>query len=201
MVNTIYNLNADLQLGLTPRVNLNDTPANVYEDISDLYAALQNVANRVADLEASWNIGATQTITTEAVTTIAASNTFYTAAGTFTISNAQDFDAPSNGQLRYLGESSRDYLITYGIKIDGTSGDALQLRLRKYDDSAATTSTISTQIREVYTLSGSDTFAFFNIMQPLSIDQNDYVFLEVANTSGTNNVTLKAESYLRILQR
>lgn len=156
------------------------------------------------DLSASWKEnqgiqntfeGGNNTLSSESATTISSSSTFYSIAGTWTASELQHFDSPSSGQLRHLGNNPREYRFTADLTIESTQNKELEVRLRKYDSSATTTSTVVSQVRPVNNLAGGRDVAFFTILANLQLDQNDYVFLEVANNSGTDNVTLELDSF------
>jgi hypothetical protein len=71
----------------------------------------------------------------------------------------------------------------------------------KYDNSTATSLEVLTQTRQVNNLVGGRDVAFFEININTTLDQNDYIYLEVANNSGTNNVTAEADSYYIVEQR
>ena len=43
--------------------------------------------------------------------------------------------------------------------------------------------------------------AFFNININTTLDQNDYVFLEIANQTSTTNVTAELDSYYIVEER
>lgn len=163
-----------------------------------------------AELPSAWsaNVGLNNTfeggevgITTEIATTIVASNTYYDLAGTWTSNDLQHFDSPSNGQLRHLGSSPREYSIIASLVVDGTSGDDVRIRVRKWDDSASAFVDEFSQVREINALVGGRDVAFFTLLGNIIMDQNDYIILQVRNETGTGNVTAEIDSFLRVEER
>lgn len=151
-----------------------------------------------SDLEASWddNIGIGNTfeggeseITTETATTISVIGAAVDVAGTFTASDLQHFDAPANGQLRHLGNTPREYRVSVDFSVAGTSAEQIKLLIVKWDDSASSFVEIATQTREINNFVGSRDIAFFNMLKTVVLDQNDYIKIQVANMTSTNNVT------------
>jgi hypothetical protein len=162
------------------------------------------------DLESSWrdNIGlpntfegGTSTITTETATTVSASSTYYDLAGTWTATDLQHFDAPSNGQLRHTGQSPIEYRVSGNLVIDGTANDEINVKIRKYDDSAATFSDVLIQARQINSLVGARDVAFFTLIANVTLEQNDYIYLQVSNETAANNVTVELDSFFMIETR
>jgi len=141
-------------------------------------------------------------VTTETATTINTIGVFETLTATlWTTNDLQHFDNPSGSQLRHLGNTPREYKIIADLTIDAGSNEVLTVRVVKYDDSAATTSTVLDQTRQVNALVGGRDVAFFSININTELDQNDYIYLEVANVTATTNVTVEVDSYYIIEQR
>ncbi len=163
-----------------------------------------------SDLECNWDdntgvgntyVGGTTTLTGEVATNIVAASTFYDLAGTYTASELQHFDAPSTGTLRHLGNNPRDYKINLFFVLSGSSGNSISLKVRKWDDSQSLFEDVITQTKPINNLlSGSD-LAFFNVVRSVTLDQNDYIKLQVSNNSGTGNVTARLESFYEIAER
>ena len=141
------------------------------------------------------------TLTTEVQTTINTVGVFETLAGTFTETDLAHFDSPVTGQLRHLGNNPREFTVIADFIIDGGSNDVVDLKLVKYDDSASQNVDIFTQRRQVNSLVGSRDVSFFNIVTNIELDQNDYVFWEVANETDTTNVTAELDSYFIVNPR
>ena len=140
-------------------------------------------------------------VTSETVTTISATNTYYDLLGTWTTDDLQHFDSPSNGQLRHLGNSPREFSIVGSLILDGTTADNLRLKVQKWDDSASSFSEVYSQVREVNALVGARDVAFFTILTNVILDQNDYIFLQVQNETTTGNATVEIDSFLRVGER
>lgn len=162
------------------------------------------------DLSSSWddNVGmentfegGTNTISTEVATVIGASSTFVDLLGTFTASDLQHFDSPANGQLRHLGFTPREYKITAVLTVDSTSNNVLNIKVRRFNFATTTFTDISTQARQVNALVGGRDVAFFTIISNITLDQNDYVFLQISNDTGANNATAELDSFFLIEER
>ena len=162
-----------------------------------------------ADLPSAWseNVGLNNTfeggelkITSEAATTISSTTTFYDLEGTWAAQDLQHFDSPSNF-LRHLGNSPREYSIVASLQLECSTGDDLAVRVQKWDDSASSFVEVATQTREVNSFSGGRDIAFFTILTNTTLDQDDYVFLQVKNETSTSNVTAELDSFIRIGKR
>ncbi len=126
-----------------------------------------------SDLECSWknNNGLPNTfeggsigVGTELTTTINTIGVFEDLdATTWDTLNLEHFDNPTGSQLRHLGNSPREYKIIADFTIESQSNNVLTLRVRKFDDSAGTFSTVLDQNRQVNSLVGGRDVAFFNI--------------------------------------
>lgn len=163
-----------------------------------------------SDLVCDWrdNIGLNNTyvggeavVTSEAETIISAASTFYDVAGTFTTSDLQHFDSPANGQLRHLGDNPTNYKIDGDIIIKGGANDEISLKVVKWDDSASSFVDVITQTRPINNLQSGNDVGFFNIIKSIVLDKNDYVKLQVANTTDTTNVTIANSSFFEISER
>lgn len=160
-----------------------------------------------SDLASSWNdnvgvpnthIGGHTEVTTETSTVITTSGVYETLNGTFTAEGLQHFDAPVNGQLRNLGVAHREFSIFGNLNLDSTPNDDISLRVRKWDDSASSFVDVMTQSRQINNFSGGRDVGFFNFHVSITLDINDYVFLQTANQTGTNNVTAELGSHFKI---
>ena len=146
-------------------------------------------------------VGGRLTVSSENLTTISAGSTYYPINGIWGSSQLQHFDTPSAGQLRHLGNNPREFKLIGDLSIQGTRNNELQVRVAKYDFSAATTVYPGSQRREVNNLAGGRDVAFFNLNINVELDQNDYIYLEIANNSGNANITLELDSYFIIEER
>lgn len=164
-----------------------------------------------ADLVASWsdNNGMPNTfeggsigVTTETATTITVDGQFEDLDATlWTSADLQHFDNPSGNQLRHLGNTPREYKVVASFSLDSTANNTISLRVSKFDSSTTSTSTVLTQTRQVNNLVGGRDVAFFNININTTLDQNDYIFLEVANIGATNNITAEVDGYYVVEER
>ena len=163
------------------------------------------------DLSSSWkeNNGMPNTfeggsigVTTELATTIAGVGSFVDLnAALWTTSDLQHFDNPADGQLRHLGNAPREFKAKSSLTLDSSSNNVITVRVLKWDDSASSFSTVLDQTRQVNALVGGRDVAFFNIDINTTLDQNDYIKLQVANQSATNDITAETDSYLVIEER
>lgn len=126
---------------------------------------------------------------------------FLDVAGTYVASDLQHFDSPSNGQLRHLGVDPREYRFFGDIVIEGTAADVIEVKVVKWDDSAAGFVDVMTQSREINNFTGSTDSAIFSLNNNAVLDQNDYLKLQVANTTAARDVTAKLADYFIIEAR
>lgn len=145
--------------------------------------------------------GGSTKVSTQTINTVSAINTFYDVNGTFTASELQHFDSPASGQLRHVGINPRDYKINLFFSVLGTSGDTLTLKIVKWDASAAGFVDVVTQMKAVNNLVGGDDIAFFNVIKSVQLDEGDYVKIQIANNSSTNDFTVLNESFYEISER
>jgi hypothetical protein len=157
------------------------------------------------DLVANWTgnngmpntfVGGSIGVTTEVATTITVDSQFEDLEATlWTSADLQHFDAPSGNQLRHLGNTPIEYKVVASFVLASTQNNTISLRVSKYDSSATSSSVILTQTRQVNNLVGGRDIAFFDININTTLDENDYIFLEVANIGATNNITAEVDSY------
>jgi hypothetical protein len=126
---------------------------------------------------------------------------FLDVAGTQTPTDLQHFDAPANGQLRHLGNSPREYRIVSDFIIDGSPNDELVLQVTKWDDSAGIFIPWYSQIRPVNSLVGGRDVGFFSLTAGITLDQNDFIKLEIANNTASRDVTVEVESFTTLMAR
>jgi len=162
------------------------------------------------DLASSWKdnqglentfVGGVNTITSENLTVIGSGSTFYDLNAIWTSSDLQHFDTPATNQLRHLGNNPREFKVICDFIIECNPNVDLTLRVSKYDASSGTTSTVFDQRRQVNSFVGGRDVAFFNINTNVTLDQNDYVYMRVANNSGNQNLTAENTSFFMIEER
>ena len=149
------------------------------QDMRDLIVSVRAPFGRIAS-----NVPSLTTITTQ--------NVFVKAAGTTTfggMSNQMDGNAVNN-RIRYTGPVSRHMHIVLQGSCQFATGTNLTvaLQLYHYDDSAASGSLVAHSLAR-------SVVAGANVQQvtshaDLMLDTNDYIELWVANTSGTQDVTV-----------
>jgi len=126
-------------------------------------------------------VGGLNTLTTEVLTTIGTQDQFETLLGTFTASELTHFDSPANGQLRHLGDTPREYQIFADLTIDGGANDEIKVRFRKWDDSASVFITLVEHTRQVNNFTGGRDVAFYTILEVVTLDTNDYIYLQAVS--------------------
>lgn len=148
-------------------------------------------------------VGGTTQITSEELTTVVASSTYYTLEGVFTGNGLEHFSASADGKLTHLGINPREFEITASLTLESTQDNDLSVRFVKWDDSLSSFTNLdyTEQTRQVNNLVGGRDVAVFTIINGVVMDQNDYLFLEVKNNSGNNNITAESSSFFRIQER
>ena len=173
-----------------------------------------NDTNIFSDLEASdlacdWdnNIGIKNTFIGGALnndvaveTVIATLGTAVDLNGTFTPRDLQHFDTPANGRLRHIGTNPTDFLVTWDLLIDGKNNDNYEIFLIKIDSLANVTVEIS-QVRTVNNFQGGRDVGIWTGSAPVTLNQNDLVFWQIANLLDTDNCTLEVDSTWTITER
>lgn len=166
-----------------------------------------------ADLASDWtgNIGMKNTfeggnieVASQQATVINTLGVYETVdMGTPIVTDLVHFDSPASGQLRHLGNNPREYRYICELVVEGTANSQIACRLAKFDSSAGTTNplTSTVQPRQINSLVGGRDVAFFSMYGSLELDQNDYVFLEVVNNSGTGNLTVEDGSSFIVEER
>jgi hypothetical protein len=146
-------------------------------------------------------VGGKTSISSASATVIAAGSTFYDLNGTWSTSGLQHFDSPSPGQLRHTGVNPIEFNLTADLVLESTPNDVLEVRFRKWDDSASSFIDFGNQLRQVNSLVGGRDVAFFTMLSSITLEQNDYIMLQVANNNGNNNVTAEVDSFFRVQER
>ena len=154
------------------------------------------------------NIGITNThkggflnITAETTTNIISSGTYFDLNGTWTSSDLDHFDSPSNGQLRQLDSTPKAYKLKAAIVLEGGGNDECGIRVVIFRDAGAVDEVQCTQVRLIDNLQGGRDVAYFNIDCRFDLFENDIVRLQVANLSDTTDVTAELDSYFLIEAR
>lgn len=179
--------------GVSDPSDSNLTPNITPSDLSSSWKNNQGLGNTFE--------GGTITTTSEVATTVVADSTFYTLAGTVSATDLQHFDSPSSGQLRHLGDTPREYLIIADMVLESNSNNEVDLRVKKWDDSASSFVTVFDQSRQINNLLGVRNVGFYNINISVTLDKDDYIFFEVANNTASNDITAEVSSFFSVRAR
>lgn len=162
-----------------------------------------------SDLSSEWSrnnglpntfVGGELNVTAEVVTVINDPDTFVDLAGTWTASDLQHFDEPANGQLRHLGESPIEYKITGQIVAVSGQNNVVSVKIVIWRNAISSFVDGKIQRRVVNNLQGSRDVAYFVISDNVTLNENDYVKLQSANTA-TNNITAEVDSFFNVEAR
>jgi hypothetical protein len=160
-----------------------------------------------SDLQSSWtgNNGLSNTfpggelnITAETTTTIVSSGVFVDLAGTYATSDLQHFDEPTNGQLRHLGSSPLDFKVGGQLVLECSSNDEVDVKLVIFRDATTSFEDGKTLRRVINNLQGGRDVAYFVLDDNVTLNQNDYIKIQVANVAATNNITAEIDSYINV---
>ena len=127
--------------------------------------------------------------------------TYLDLAGTYTADNLEHFDSPASGQIRHIGDTPRQYKFYLNIDVAGTAADVITVKVVKYDSSATSFSDIASQTREINNFTGSSDKAFFAFQDFPTLDENDYLKIQVKNDTAARDVTAQVGSYLIVEAR
>jgi hypothetical protein len=142
--------------------------------------------------------------TVEVTTTINTIDVYEDLAATWTASSLQHFDSPANGHIRHIGDSPRDYKVDVDLSVSGTAAEVVEIKISKWDDSASSFVSVSTQQRQMNALlpiGGGRDVAFFNLSANTTLDTNDFVKIEVRNKTSTNDVLAELDSLVAVETR
>jgi hypothetical protein len=123
-------------------------------------------------------------------TTISNTTDYFTVAGTTALASmVHDFDQPSSGRLRYTGTVEKHMHIACSISYKAAAANqSILFQLVHYDASAATAIPLtSSRIGDLIGTSTETTAIHADAM----LDTNDYLYLTVRNSTGSNNVTVE----------
>lgn len=87
------------------------------------------------------------------------------------------------------------------LVVESVSNNVLEIRFKKWDDSAGSFVYFGNQLRQVNSLAGGRDVAFFTMLSSVTLNQNDYIMMQIANNNGNNNATVEIDSFLRIQER
>ena len=138
-------------------------------------------------------VGGSMIVTTEVVTVITNTTDFVDLQAIYSPSDLQHFEEDASGQLKHLGNSPREFRVTFDGAIDGGSNNLLTLKLVKWNSSTLTFEDIGSQTRQVNAFSGSRDAAFFNYTSTIELNKGDYIKWQVRNNSSRTNLTYELD--------
>jgi len=165
------------------------------------------------DLSASWkgNNGLANTfeggaigVTTELATLnsgVAVGEFVDVDATAWTATDLQHFDNPQNGELRHIGNSPREYKVLISATARSNANNAAAIRVLKWDNSASQFTVVLDQTRVINSLVGNRDVGFFEVNINTTLDQNDYVKMQIANLTAQNDITIESDSYMIVEER
>jgi hypothetical protein len=145
--------------------------------------------------------GGKLTLTTQIATPIGLVDTFVDLEGTWAESDMQHFTTESNGRFQHLGDSPREFSIMGDITLEGRANDECSVRVSRWDTQLSAFVQEALQYKRVISLTGSRDIAQFIIFGNVTLDKNEYIKFEIANHTGTRNLTAELGSYITIVKR
>ena len=147
-------------------------------------------------------VGAVQKVTSESATSIASGSTFYDLNATWTASNMQHFDAPSNGELRHTGVNPIEFQVIIDLSLESITGNVLEMRIAKWSNATSSYSIFfGNKKAQVNALVGSRDIAFLTSVNTITLAQNEKFKIQIANNNGNNNITAEIDSFVRVIER
>ena len=181
--------------GVLDADDTNITPNITSDDLSSYWKRNNGLPNTY--------VGGTVSVVTEVTTTITTSDTYVDVEGVFLTTGAEHFTGNADGELTHDGVSPREFTFTGNLTIEGSANRELGVRFVKWDDSTSSFVNLdyTETIRPVNSFVGGRDVAFFPISYGGTLDQNDYLKLQVKNITDTSNVSLEIGSYYSIQER
>lgn len=170
--------------GVTNAEDSNITPNISEKDIVSAWSGNHGMHNTF--------VGAASDVTTEIQTVISAQNVPTLLLGTQTPSDLQHYDAPANGQLRFLGTAPIEYSVSWDFILDGHQNAEYRIELVR--ERAGTPTVIYGQTRVINNLQGGRDVAYFTGTHHERLLQNDITYWQVMNITGSQNCTTELGS-------
>ena len=145
-------------------------------------------------------VGGKSVVTSEALTAIT-QNVFTDLLGTYTAEDLQHFDAPANGQLRHLGQSPVEYKVGGQMVIEGDDGDVIALKIVIFRDATTSFEDGDTVTRVINNLQGARNVAYFALSDNITLSQDDYVKIQITNTTDGSDATAELDSFFTVEAR
>ncbi|MEH6451284.1 MAG: hypothetical protein V7765_21665 [Oleispira sp.] len=146
-------------------------------------------------------VGGKLKVTSTVVTSINAGSTYYTLNANWLAQDMTHYDSPSAGQLRHLGVNPIEFRVQADFTVECTPNDVLAVRIRVWRDATSSFLEFQPQLRQVHSFIGGRDVAFFTIFTSIRLDQNDYIYFQIANNTGANDATLEVDSFYLIEER
>ena len=146
-------------------------------------------------------VGGNADISTEVTTAISTINTFVDLAGTVTVSDLEHFDSPANGQLRHLGGSPKEFKVSGQFVLESSANNVVELKVVIFRAASTSFEDGRTVSRVIDSLSGGRDVGYFVVFDNITLNANDYVKFQVANTSGTSDITAELDSFFIVEAR
>tara|TARA_R110001632_G_scaffold93517_1_gene199154 strand:- start:1588 stop:2844 length:1257 start_codon:yes stop_codon:yes gene_type:complete len=178
--------------GASDATDTNITPNIIASNLSCSWTGNNGMSNTF--------VGGAITNTAEIATNIVTQNVAVDLNGTFATSDLQHFDSPSNGRLRHLGSTPREFSIVFDFVVDGKDNDNYEIILIKIDTLANVTVEYQ-QTRTINNLQGGRDVGYFSGVADVILNKNDLIFWQVANLLDTDDCTLEIGSQWRVKAR
>ena len=146
-------------------------------------------------------VGGKLKVTSAVATPIAAGSTYYTLNANWLTQDISHYDSPSAGQLRHLGVNPIEFRVQADFTVECVANNVLAVRIRVWRDATSSFLEFQPQIRQVNSFVGGRDVAFFTIFTSIRLDQNDYIYFQIANNTGNNDATLEVDSFYLIEER
>lgn len=146
-------------------------------------------------------VGGIMAVTTAATTTISTAGAFVDIAGTFTATSLAHFDETVNAQLKHIGEDPIEFRTMASITVDGPANDSVSVRVKRWNSADSAFEFLPAQTRQINSFIGGRDVGFFAVLNNVKLRQNDYVQLQIANNSGTGNLSVDVGSFITVDER
>jgi len=143
-------------------------------------------------------VGGLSSLGAEIETTINTQNVYENMLGTFVFSDLQHFDNPSLSQIRHLGDNPIEFTVNFNFVLEGTKNEEYEIALVKNDGSDTV---IYELVRVINSLQGNRDIAYFSGRANVTLNQDEYLFWKVRNTTGSQNCTLELDSNWEVTKR
>ena len=144
-------------------------------------------------------VGGLKDLSVEVETVIAGVDTPTLLLGTWTDSDLQHFDANFNYAFRHLGINPKDFRNTFDFVVAGAQDEQYMVHLMK--DNGGVVTTVYSQLRTIDRLAGSRDVTYFNGTFGITLEQNDFLYWMIENTSTGANCTVEVDSQWFIEER